>query len=137
LPLSALLGLAACGGSSDPPPVIIGPTLNAFTGTLSISSALPAGTTTCVTNAQVAFAATGVDLHTVTVPGGGCLTFINNDVAAHQVANNTSSCAEFNGAGVIAAGNSFTTVPLGGPKTCFWKDTFNPPPVGGGGGGGY
>ena len=35
LPLSALLGLAACGGASDPPN--LSPPLNAFTGTIVVS----------------------------------------------------------------------------------------------------
>jgi hypothetical protein len=139
LPLSALLGLAACGGS-DPP--ASGPPQNAFTGTIQVSGPMPAGTTTCLTSAQVVFSDLTVDTHTVTVGGGGCVTFLNGGTTAHRVASNVAaSCSELNSAAGIAAGNSYSTVPLDGPRTCYWKDTAHEPAApgggGGGGGGGY
>jgi hypothetical protein len=129
LPLAALLGLAACGGSSSP----AAPTLNPFLGTLTISSV--SSTNTCLSISPVTFTAAGVDHHTVTVAGGDCLSFTNDDTASHQPASiGTPACAELNGPVLVHLG-TFTTVPLSGPRTCTWQDALNPPGAGGGGGG--
>jgi hypothetical protein len=136
LPLTALLGLAACGGG-DTPVAVAGPPQNAFTGTVTISGTIPAGTTNCLATSQVVFTATAVDLHSVPITAGGCVAFLNSDTSAHRVANNsTSACNELTGAATIAAGNTFLAGPFTGPKSCHWQDALNPPPVTGGGTGG-
>lgn len=136
VPFLTVLGLAACGGS-DP---ATAPLQNAFTGALSISSANPAGNTTCVTTHTVRFVPGTVDTHTATAAGGDCLAFTNNDTANHRPATiGTPACPELNGP-TLTAGATFTTVPLSGPKGCTWQDALNPPVAtggGGGGGGGY
>jgi len=139
LALTTLFGLAACGGGSDPP-ASTGIPQNAFTGTVTVTGSMPAGTTNCLTTTPVVFTSTAVDLHAVAITAGGCVAFVNDDTAVHQVANNAqSSCNELTGGGPIAAGNTLAAGPFTGPKTCHWLDTTHPPVVagGGGGGGGY
>jgi len=134
----ALLGLGAlcaCGGS-DSAPGGGGALLNRYTGTVTVSSALPTGTTACVTTQTVTFNAAGVSTFQVTVPGGGCVTFTNGDTAPHQPATrNPNPCAALNAPAALAASQSFTTAPLGsatGAQTCDWQDALNPPTAGGG-----
>ena len=134
LPLAALLGLAACGGAS---PASTGVPQNAFTGTFTVGTAMPVGTTNCLATAEVVITAAGVAPHAVTVAGGGCVVFLNNDSAAHKIASNSvGGCTELAFPSSISAGGNVITVPLAGPRNCNWEDSFNPPPVGGGGGGG-
>ncbi len=129
LPHAAMLLLAACGSSSP-----AASTLNPYLGTLTISSA--SATNACASVAPVVFMAGGVDRHTVTVAGGDCLSFTNNDTATHRPASiGTPACVELDGP-VLAHLGTFTTAPLSGPKTCHWQDALNPPSTGGGGGGG-
>lgn len=129
----ALFGLAACGG----PGAGGGPSVNAFTGTVSVTSALPAGTTTCAAVQTVTFTAGGASVHTVSIPGGGCVAFVNNDAADHQPATRASNpCPALDAPGPLHAGATFTTAPLGasaGAQTCDWQDLLNPPGSGGGG----
>jgi plastocyanin len=140
MPVVALaLGLAGCGGGST---AASGLPLNLFTGTLDITSALPAGTTTCQGTAlAVSITAAGSLPHTISAAGGECVTFTNNDAVAHRPASyGTVACPELAAPSSLAAGQSFTTGPLAGPKTCMWQDVVNPPGStggGGGGGGGY
>jgi hypothetical protein len=140
----ALLGtllLAACGGGGNDPPPGGGPAVNAYTGTVTVTSAMAAGTTTCQgTTAVVRFkaAGAGADLHTVSVPGGGCVQFINDDGAPHHVGGRsaTPGCGGLNAPAATPAGQSYTTGPLGaatGPVACDWQDNLNPPGAGGGG----
>jgi hypothetical protein len=127
------LGLAACGGSS----MNAGSVPNPFLGTLSITDALPAGTTTCQATHTVTFTSTGVSVHTVSAAGGDCLTFTNADTASHRPASiGSPTCPELDASVALTQGQSFTTTPLGGPKTCLWEDALNPPSAGAGGGGG-
>jgi plastocyanin len=136
LTLAAALGVAACGGGNSSTPTA-GVPQNAFTGTITISSAMPAGTTNCLATSPVVISATGAAPHTVTVAGGDCVAFQNTDTAAHHIiSNSVGGCAELSALAAVAGGNTITTAPLGGPKACNWEDAFNPPPVGGGGGGG-
>jgi hypothetical protein len=137
LPISTLLGLAACGGA-DPAPAAVLPQ-NAFTGTITVNGTMAAGNTNCLTTSSpVVFTSSAVDRHAVTIDAGGCVAFLNNDTAMHRVANNSmSSCSELTGGTTIAAGNTFLAGPFAGPKTCHWQDLANPPPAPGGGGGGY
>jgi len=139
--LLGLLALSACGGGSN----MSGggaPATNAFTGTVTVTSALAAGTTTCQgANQVVRFKAlgAGADVHTVTVAGGGCIQFQNDDAAPHQVAARaaTAGCAGLNAPGATPAAGSYVAGPLGsaaGPVTCDWMDALTPP---GNGGGGY
>jgi hypothetical protein len=131
VPFLTLFGLTACG--SDQATAPLG---NAFTGALTINSANPAGNTNCLATSTVVITATGVDRQAVTVGGGGCLAFTNNDTANHRPAPaGTPPCPEFNSP-TLTGGATFTTVPLSGPKVCIWQDALNPPPAGGGGGGG-
>lgn len=132
-----LAALAACGGGGDGAPGGGGPLLNRFTGTVTVSSALPAGTTSCVgTPVPVTFTATGVSTFTAVVPGGGCVIFTNGDTAPHQPATrNPNPCAALNAPAALATGQSFTTAPLGsaaGAQACDWQDALNPPTAGGG-----
>lgn len=134
LPLSTLLGLAACGGADK---AVTGVPQNAFTGSITVSGPMPAGTTSCLATAHVVITAAGATPHSVPVAGGDCVEFLNSDTAVHKIAPNTvGGCAELGSTSSISAGNTFTTVPLAGPRTCNWMDAFNPPPAGGGGGGG-
>ena len=133
--LTTWLGLAACGGASDPPAA--GPLQNAFTGTITVTGTMPAGTTNCLTTSPVVFTSTAVDLHAVAVGAGGCVAFVNSDTSQHRVANNTgSTCSELSGLNPIAAGNTLAVGPFTGAKSCYWQDTIHPPTTGGGGGGG-
>ena len=130
LALTGVLGLVGCGGPSPKP---AGPPTNAFTGTLTITSALPAGTTTCLATHTVTFSSMGVSVQVVSAAGGDCLTFTNADTASHQPASIGSPiCAELDAPAPLTQGQSFTTAPLGGPKTCHWEDLLNPPTGGGG-----
>jgi len=139
--LAGLAVLAACGGGPSDGPG--GPAVNAFTGTVAVTSALPAGTTTCQgTNQVVTFlpSGAGTDLHSVSVAGGGCVLFHNGDAAPHRPAARSADpgCAGLNAPAVLAAGADHLAGPLGGagPQACDWQD-LNNPPGGGGGGGGY
>lgn len=133
---AGLLALAGCGGSNSSSSS--GSLTNAFTGTLSIAGPLPTGTTTCQATHSVTFTSAGADLHTVSAAGGDCLSFTNSDTASHRPASiGTPACAELDAPLPLAQGQSFTTTPLGGSKTCHWQDLLNPPTAGGGGGGGY
>jgi hypothetical protein len=129
LAVTGMLGLAGCGGASPKPN---GPATNAFTGTLSITSALPAGTTTCQTPHTVTFTSVAVNVHTVSAAGGDCVEFVNSDtVGSHQPASiGSPACPELDAPGPLAPGATFTTAPLGGPKTCNWEDSLNPPTPG-------
>jgi hypothetical protein len=127
--LPVVVAVAACGGSSTPAPTAP----NVFLGTLTISSALPTGTTSCLFTHLVTFTSAGVDQHTVTAAGGECLQFKNSDSAAHQPASiGTPACTELNGP-VLTNLQTFTAGPLSGPKTCNWQDLLNPPGSAGGG----
>jgi len=129
-----LAGLAACGG---PAAGGGGAGVNAFTGTITVTSALPAGTTTCASTQTVTFTAAGADIHAVSIAGGGCIKFTNGDTADHQPAARASNpCPALDAPGPLHGGASFTTQPLGaasGMETCDWQDLLNPPGSGGGG----
>jgi len=130
LAVAGVLGLIGCGGTSSPS--AMGPPTNAFTGTLSITSALPTGTTTCLATHTVSFTAAGANLHTVSAAGGECLAFTNNDTVNHQPASNGAvACPQLDDSVSLTPGQTFTTTPLGGPMTCYWKDLLNPPTTGG------
>lgn len=121
--------LAACGGASDG-----GTSGLAFAGSLSITSALPGGVTTCQATTVVTFSAAGADVHNVTLAGGGCLEFVNADAAPHRPASfGASACTELDGP-TLAKDARFTTAPFDGPRACQWQDALNPPPAGGGNG---
>lgn len=129
LTLAGLAGLAACGGSSGSG---FNPDINAFTGALTITSALPPGTTICLTTSTVTFTAGGVDVSQVTVSGGGCIAFTNADAAVHwPMSNPPTGCPELNAPAALSNGQTFTSAPLDGPKGCFWLDAQNPPASGG------
>ncbi|MBI5069953.1 MAG: hypothetical protein HZB56_17095 [Deltaproteobacteria bacterium] len=133
--------LAACGGGGDSPAGGGGQTTNIYTGTITVTSAMAAGTTSCQgTTAVVRFKAAGggADIHSVTVAGGGCVQFVNDDGADHRVAGRsaTTGCGGLNAPAATPAGQSYTAGPLGaaaGPITCDWQDSLNPPGAGGGG----
>jgi hypothetical protein len=119
------LALGGCGGSSSSPTAS---QQNAFTGTLSVTTALPAGTTACVATHLVVFTAAGATPHLVSAAGGDCITFRNDDVASHQVAAmGATPCLELVASGLLAPGGSVSSAPLTGPKTCLWEDLLNPP----------
>ena len=131
LVFGGLLLTAACGGGGGGG----GNNGLAFAGTLTVSSALPSGVTTCQATSQVKFTAAGADVHTLSIPGGDCVEFVNNDTAHHQPASvPTAPCPELNGAPSLAAGGTFTAGPFNGPKACQWEDALNPVPAGGGSG---
>lgn len=135
--LVGLVGLAACGGGYGGGGGGGGSAINAFTGTISVTSALPAGTTSCAATTIVTFTAGGANIHQVSIAGGGCVQFMNGDSADHQPASRASNpCAALNAPAPLHAGQTYTTPPLGaasGMQTCDWEDLLNPP----GGGGGY
>ncbi|HEY7725703.1 MAG TPA: hypothetical protein VH880_10230 [Anaeromyxobacteraceae bacterium] len=129
--LACLAGSAACGSSESGGGVAI----NAFTGTVEITGALPAGAT-CVSTQTVTFSNTATDIHLLTVPGGGCVRFFNGSTTDHwPSANPANGCTEMNAPARLTPGSEFITPRLGGPKTCYWMDGLNPPGGGGGGGG--
>jgi len=133
--LLCLAAAAACGDGA-PQAGTAGPLLNRYTGTITVSSALPGGTSSCVTTQTVVFSATGVSTFQVSVPGGGCVTFTNSDTAQHRPATrNPNPCPALNSPAALATSQVFTTAPLGntsGPQTCDWEDALNPPTPGGG-----
>lgn len=131
LAVGGVLFLSACGGGGGGgggvAPV-------AFAGTLNVSSALPAGTTTCQATTVVTFTADGADVHAVTLAGGGCLQFVNADTAPHRpAAFGDTPCTELDGPS-LAKDATYTTPPLDGPRACTWQDALHPLPAGGGGG---
>lgn len=138
--LSVVLLSAAglsCGGSEN----CQTSTTNAFTGTLSISSANP-GATTCQNTHTVTFTAAGVSTQTVNAAGGDCVRFVNGDSAGHWPESDPhpghTQCPELNVGAPLGPGQSFVTPVLSGPKTCGWHDHLNAPgTVCTGGGGGY
>lgn len=127
---AALLGalwLAGCGSAGGG-----GVSALAFAGTVSVTSASPGGA--CVSTTLVTFSAMGTDLHTLSVPGGACLDFLNADAAPHQpAAFGTSPCAQLNGPS-LATNQHYVTPPFDGPATCQWQDALHPIPAGGGNG---
>lgn len=132
--LGCLAGLAACGGGSSGGGGG-GTGTNAFTGTITVDTAKPAGTTTCLSTHTVTFTAAGATPQAVTVHGGECVQFTsaggNHQPAPSPVSN---TCTELNGSPILMAGDSFTTTPLGaasGTQLCDWYDTQNPPTGGG------
>jgi hypothetical protein len=126
--------LAGCGGGGGGGGTT-GPATNAFTGTLSITSAKPAGTVACAGAHTVTFTSAGASVHVVGLAGGDCLVFTNGDTASHQPASiGSPACPELDGP-TLAQGGAFTSAPLDGPKDCHWQDSLNPPTAGGGGGG--
>jgi len=131
--LVASITLLACGGGGGD-----GGTLNPFLGTVSITSALPAGNTACLATHDVTFSGAGANIHQVSAAGGDCLRFTNTDTAQHQPFSIPTSggCPELRAPVPLAQNGVFTTPPLGGPGTCNWQDLLNPPTAGGGGGGG-
>jgi hypothetical protein len=134
--IAGLAGLAACGGGSggggSPMPGV-----NAFTGSISVTSALPAGAT-CPPGAThtVTFNDGGVSTQQVTIPGGDCVTFTNSGMNPHRPATQAvNACPLLNAPSALSNGQSFTTQPLGaasGTQTCSWMDANNPPAGGGG-----
>jgi len=138
---AGLAALAACGATKSDAGA--GSGQNQYTGTITITGALPVGTTACQGTTVVRFVAGGGEAtpHAVPVVGGGCVQFLNQDAAPHRPApRTTNACAALNGAAVggLLTGESFTTAPLGSAaasQTCDWMDSLNPPGTGGGGGG--
>lgn len=129
---SLVLGLlvAACGGGSEG-----GVSPLAFAGTFSVTTALPAGTTACLTTSTVTFSAAGADLHTFTLAGGDCLDFVNADTAPHRPASfGATPCPALDAPAALGPGARYTTPPLDGPITCQWQDALHPIPAGGGNG---
>jgi hypothetical protein len=128
--LCGALSAVACGSGSDAPP-----TGTDFAGTLQVTGPAPGGTSTCVSTTVVTFNPGGADRQSVSLAGGGCLEFVNRDSTVRRPAGSgTSPCAELNGP-ALAKDETFTTVPLDGPRTCLWQDALHPPPGGGPGGG--
>lgn len=125
--------LASCGGGSGGGSG--GGGTNAWTGTITVSTPKPAGTTTCLSTQTVTFTAGGANPQAVTVQGGGCVQFSSGG-GSHQPAPSPVSnfCNELSGSPLLTAGQSFTTAPLGaasGMQLCDWFDTQNPPTGGG------
>jgi hypothetical protein len=140
-PLAAIvMALAACGTDNSMP--------NPWHGTITVTSGVAAGVTTCASTQTVTLSSSAVTPQTVSVPGDGCVMFVNDDGAPHQPASDShpihDCLTNLNPAGtppgtgpVISPGGSFTTAPLGAgaaPTTCGWHDHLNPPgtTVGGG-----
>ncbi len=134
--LLAAGGLWSCGGSDCDS----SSGTNAFTGTLSITSA-SSGFTTCQHTQTVTFTAAGVSAQAVAVAGGDCVTFVNADAASHWPESDPhpahTQCPELNVAAPLAPGQSHTTAVLSGPKTCGWHDHLNAPASRCTSGGGY
>lgn len=124
--LGALL-LASCGGGGGGG----GASALAFAGTLTVTSASPGGA--CDPVKVITFSASGADIHTVSLTGGGCLRFVNTDAAQHQPESVNAGCTQLNGP-ILDKDQSFTTTPFSGPSTCQWQDALHPLPAGGGGG---
>jgi hypothetical protein len=111
--------LASCG--ADPAP---GPPSSPFGGSVTISSALPAGATGCGSTRAVTLTAAGPSAGQVTAAGGDCVTFSGADPAAthRPVSIGSPACPELTAPSPLANGQSYTTPPLAGPKTCAWQD---------------
>ncbi len=135
LPLVAA-GLSSCGGSNCDS----SSTTNAFTGTLTITSA-NSGSVTCQNTQTVTFTAAGVSTQAVSVAGGDCVRFVNADTVSHWPESDPhpshGQCPELNIAAALGPTQSHTTAVLSGPKTCGWHDHLNPPTSSCTGGGGY
>jgi len=146
-------GLAACGGSDSGSPNL------KWTGTIVVTGNASAGTPCAAGQTQtITITANGATPTTVTVPGDGCVEFVNNDTVPHQPSSSphpTHDCLpSFNPTPPVnhVAGTGpalphddpvgvgrYTTPALGiglpaAGKTCGWHDHLNPPPAGGGGG---
>jgi hypothetical protein len=142
-------GLAACGGSDSSSPNL------KWTGTIIVTGTAAAGTACAAGQTQtITITATGATPASVTVPGDGCVEFVNMDSIPHEPSSSphpTHGCLpDFNpnppagfpaGTGPVLAANggTFTTPALGigltaAGKTCGWHDHLNPPPVGSPGG---
>ncbi len=129
--VACLTSAAACGKSEGG-----GLATNAFTGTVDITDPLPAGAT-CISTQDVTFTDTAASIHQLTVPGGGCVRFLNSVTSTTDhwpSANPANGCAEMNAPARLTPGTNWTTPRLGGPKTCYWMDGLHPP---GGGSGGH
>ena len=99
--LADAVGLWACGGSSKNDSGGGGLPTNIWSGAVTVGAG-PAGA--CATPQMVTFTAAGADIHTVTIPGGGCIKFQNNDTVPHQPASyGPTSCPELTFASPIPA----------------------------------
>lgn len=101
---AALLG--ACGGSSS-----------------------SGGSPTCTpgTSTTVTITATGVSPKAVCVlPTTGRVTFINNDTAAHSIADAGTTCPELNLGSIAGGGNTATTATFPAAVVCQFHDSLAP-----------
>ena len=99
---------SACGGSDDGGST---PTAPPGSPTFTISSA-------------------GVSPKTLTVPVGSQVTFVNNDVIAHQMYSDPhpehTDCRELDAVGYLASGQSKQTENLNTIRTCGFHDHRQP-----------
>jgi plastocyanin len=83
----------------------------------------------------VNISATGVSPVEVLVSVGGRVTFVNNDVIAHDIAGGPDparpDCLEINQVGFLAPGQSRQTAPLPTARTCEYHDHAHSPYVAG------
>jgi hypothetical protein len=125
----SVLLAAGCGGGGPS-----GPSGLDWAGTINVTSAMTPGNLSCLSTTVVTFKAAGVDVHAVNTAGGGCVEFVNADTTTRRPGPaGATLCPELSGP-VLAQGQSFTTAPLDGPRTCQWQDVLHPIPSGGGSG---
>jgi plastocyanin len=81
-------------------------------------------------NLTVTISATGVSPHTLQVPMGGRVTFVNNDTRTHQIMSDPNplhnDCPAINEVATIAPGQTHQTGTLDARRTCGYHDHMNP-----------
>jgi hypothetical protein len=102
--LVAAMGLQACGGSDSP-----------ATG--------GSGTCSPASSARITLASTGISPKAVCVLPGGTVTFVNGDVATHDM-EPVGTCTATNFGPVAAAGTRVVTFPSA--QTCNFQDAGSP-----------
>ena len=109
--VALLSAAAACGGSSDPTSPSASPTP-------------PSGSSTQTTT--VTITTSGVSPKSITITRGTQVTFVNNDVRAHDMESNPhpehTDCPEINQVGFLQAGQTRQTGNMNTVRVCGYHD---------------
>jgi plastocyanin len=113
----AVIGMAACGGSSSP----TSPSTGGSGGGSSVGAS--GATITIGSNGAVSPAS-------VTISVGQSVTFVNNDSRQHEIASNPhpahTDCPSTNALGTLSAGQTKLTNAYTTARSCGFHDHLNP-----------
>ncbi len=105
-------------------PALVSPACSKMSSPTESMSPQPA-----VAAATITLTSAGVSTHSVTVPPGSKVVFVNSDSAPHEIASDPdpmdTQCPELNGP-VLAQGASFTPTMAAMAESCGFHDQLNP-----------